>query len=127
MELTEKERMILVSKKEEILKLTKEILDIMKDPEQAIEVKKRMTSILSLVSTIGCYAKCKNYNLDVLMRFTTMIFLEMDMLEKNWTIFDAWIQVFCNTVNTIQFNLTKKDIIIRIPKIDLSIFKQSNA
>jgi hypothetical protein len=125
MELAEKERLMLVSKKEEILKLTKEILDPLKDPEQAIEVKKRMTSILSLVSTIASYAESKNYNLDALMRFTTMISLQMDMLGKEWASFGAWIQVFCNTVNSIQFNFTKRDIIIRIPKIDLSIFKQS--
>jgi hypothetical protein len=125
MELTEKERLMLVSKKEEILKLTKEILDVLKDPEQALEVKKKMTSILSLVSTIASYAEAKNYNLDALMRFATMISLEMDMLGKEWTFFGAWIEVFCNTVNSIQFNFTKRDIIIRIPKIDLSIFKQS--
>ncbi|MGA2768800.1 MAG: hypothetical protein ABSF24_10880 [Candidatus Bathyarchaeia archaeon] len=125
MELTEKERLMLVSKKEEILKLTKEILDVLKDPAQAIEVKKRMTSILSLVSTIASYAESKNYNLDALMGITSVISLQMDLLGKNWTSLGAWIEVFCNAVNSIQFNFTKRDIIIRIPKIDLSIFKQS--
>jgi hypothetical protein len=124
MEITEKERMMLVAKKEEILTMTKEIMDCLQDPKQAKEVKKKMTSTLSLVSTIASYAESKNYDLDSLTRFATMIFLQMDMLGKNWGIIDAPIQMFCNMVNSIQFNFAKRDIRIKIPKIDFSIFKQ---
>ena len=123
MELTEKERLMLVEKKEEILKLTEEILGIMKAPEQALEVKKKMTSILSLVSTIASYAESKNYNLDPLWQVTNLIFLQMNTRGDHWTTISPWIEIFCNTVNHIQFNFTKRDIKIKIPKIDLSIFR----
>jgi len=122
MELTEKERLMLVEKKEEILKLTKEILGIMKDSEQAVEVKKRMTSILSLISTIGSYAKSK-HDPRHLWASTNMIFLQMNALEKQWTTISSWIEIWCNTVNLIEFNFTKRDIKIKIPKIDFSIFR----
>ena len=123
MELTEKERLILVQKKEDILKLTKEILDIMKDPEQALEVKKKMTSILSLISTVGSYAKSK-YDTRNLWTSTNMIFAQMNVLGDQWTAMSPFIEMFCNTVNLIEFNFTKRDIRIRIPKIDLSIFRK---
>ena len=123
MELTEKERLMLVEKKEEILKLTKEILDSMNDPKQALEVKKKMTSILSLLSVIASYAESKNYNLDALEKFTTLIFLQMNILRDHWTALHPWIEVFCNTVNNVRFNFTKREIKIRIPKIDFSIFR----
>ena len=41
MKLTEKERLMLVQRKDEILKLTIEILDIKDDPRQALEIKKQ--------------------------------------------------------------------------------------
>ena len=124
MELTENERLMLVEKKEDILKLTKEILKILKerDPEQALEVKKKMTSILSLISTIGSYAKSK-YDSRNLWASTNMIFLQMNALGDRWTSIASWIEVFCNTVNLIEFNFTKRDIKIKIPKIDMSIFR----
>jgi hypothetical protein len=125
MELTLKERLMLVEKKEEILELTKEILDILSDSKKALDVKKKMTSILSLLSTIASYSDSKNYNLDALEDSATMIFLEMNMAGEEWTILHGFIEIFCNTVNSVQFNFTKRDIRIRIPKIDLSIFRQS--
>jgi hypothetical protein len=53
MELTETERLMLVKKKEEIQKLTSEILSITENPEEAIRIKKKMTGILSILSTVG--------------------------------------------------------------------------
>jgi hypothetical protein len=125
MEITEKERLMLVEKKEEILKLTVEILDIYREPKQALEIKKRMTGILSLLSTIACYADSKNYNLDALENAVTMTFLQMNIAGKHWAYVSPMIEVFCNTVNNVQFNFARRDIRIKIPKIDLSIFKQS--
>ena len=83
---------MLVSKKEEILKLTLEILDSIKDPEQAVEVKKKMTSILSLISTIGSYSKSK-YDSRNLWASTNMIFLQMNALGDSWTSIRSWIEV----------------------------------
>lgn len=122
MELSENERLMLVKKKEEILKLTTEILDIKNDPEQALEIKKKITNILSLLSTISSYAQSK-YDSSNLWYLTTQIFMEMDLLGNEWTVISPLIEVFCNTVNFIEFKFTKKSISLKIPKIDLSLFK----
>jgi len=123
MELSDKERLMLVEKKDEILKLTLEILDILstEDPKQATVVKKKMTTILSLISTIASYADSKNYNLQPLWNVTNLIFAQMDLLRDHWTAISPYIEIFCNTVNHIQFNFSKRDLKIRIPKINLSL------
>lgn len=125
MELTEKERLMLIERKDEILELTKEIIDILYTggSEQVAEVKKKMTSILSLISAIASYAKPKNVDVKPLLDMTNLIFLEMRLLGDSWTGIASLIEIFCNTVNHIQFDFTKRDIKIKIPKIDLSIFK----
>jgi len=122
MELTENERLMFVQKKEEILKLTQEILDIKDAPKQALETKK-MTNILSLISTIASYAD-SNYDLIALWNATNLLFLQMNR-RGSWMISSMSIEVWCNTVNSIRFNFAKRDIKIRIPKIDLTIFKSS--
>lgn len=122
MELSEKERLMLVKKKEEILELTCEILEIMNDPAQALQVKKKITRILSKLSTIACYAG-SDRNLDNLSRAASMLFAQIDMLSDAWTSLSPLIQFLCNTFNTIQFNFTKSGINIKVPKIDLTIFR----
>jgi len=124
MELTEKERLMLVEKKEEIRKLTTEILDIMDDPKKQSEVKKKITSILSLLSTIASYSNSKNYNLDAFTQMANVIFtfgIGRHGELRPLTVFE--IETFCNYVNSIQFEFTRKDFKIRIPKIDISIFR----
>lgn len=123
MELSERERLILIEKKEEILKLTKEILEIMRDPKQKLEIEKKITSILSLVSTIASYAKPKGVNLQNLSEATNYLFMSMDASSLYMP--TTSIQMFCNTTNGIRFDFTKRDIIIKIPKIDFSIFKSN--
>jgi len=122
MKLTEKERLMLVSKKEKILELTHEILEIMEDPKQKIEVKKKITSILSKLSTIASYAK-SDRNLPDLCQAVNLTFVQMDILGKNWTVLSPWIQVLCNTFNTTQFEFTKERIKFKIPKINLTLLK----
>jgi len=113
MELTEKERLMLVEKKEEILKLTKEILDIEKDPKQAVEVKKKMTSILSLISTIASYSKSKNTSLDYLLQRAKLI---SDFMDNNfWKASSTHLEIFCNAVNSIEFDFTKREM--KIPDL----------
>jgi len=124
MELTEKERLMLVEKKEEIRKLTVEILDMLNDSEKEIdikEIKKRITSILSLLSTIASYSKSKNYDLDRLTDAANVIFATFDLDKR---VIPPIIEVFCNYVNSVRFDFTKREFKINIPKIDFSIFKQ---
>ena len=65
LELTEQERLMLVGKKDEIRKVTEEILELASNPEQnALELKKKVTGVLSLISTIASYSKSKNYDLE---------------------------------------------------------------
>ena len=131
MELTEKERLMLVEKKEEIRKLTLEILDIANDPRQATEIKKKIASILSILSTIGSYAKPKE-DLTFFTRMADLIFYEMSLLDPDTCSPEDWIyeriEEFCIYVNSVQFEFTKTGLKIRMPKIskiEFSIFKQS--
>jgi hypothetical protein len=121
MKLTEKERFMLVQRKDEILKLTIEILDIKNDPKQALEIKKKMTNVLSQISVLGSYSKSKNFNTGPLTNVTNALFISMDMSKDMWIILSTDLEIWCNTVNSIQFDFTKRDI--KIPKIDLSLFK----
>jgi len=62
MELTEKERLMLVKKKEQIQKLTSEILDTFEkitNLDQMVEIKKKINHIISILSIIGIYTKPK--------------------------------------------------------------------
>lgn len=121
MKLTENERLMLVKRKDEILKLTIEILDIKNDPKQALEIKKKMTSVLSHISVIGSYSESKKFDMDPLKEFTTGIFISMNMSTDIWIHISTYLDVWCNTVNSIQFDFTKRDI--KIPKIDISLIK----
>jgi len=60
MELTEKERLMPVEKKKEVQKLTSESFDIKDDPKQTTRMKKKITNILSALSTIGSYVKTRD-------------------------------------------------------------------
>jgi len=64
MELTETERLMLVGKKEEIRESTEEIIELSCDlKKNVIEIKKKITGILSLLSTIASYSKPKKLTL----------------------------------------------------------------
>ena len=123
MKLTEKERLMLVQRKDEILKLTIEILDIKNDPKQALEIKKKMTSVLSQIGVLGSYSKSKNINTGPLTNLTNSLFIKMDMSKDMWMILSTDLEIWCNIVNSIQFDFIKRDI--KIPKIDLSLLKFS--
>lgn len=123
MELTEYERLMLVEIKKEILELTLEIIDIVKDKDKKTDVKKKMTTILSKISILSSYAKPKNFNLKPILDVANILFVQMDTLGDYWTSYSPYIEMFCNIVNHIQYDFTKRDITINIPKIDLSVFK----
>lgn len=118
MELTEQERLMLVGKKDEIRKLTEKILELAPNPEQnKLELNKMVTGILSLLSTIASYSKCKNDDLQRITYIANVLTqwgqLDMDFLHE----------YFCNEVNSIRFDFTGKDLKIIIPKIDISLYR----
>ena len=125
MELTEKERLMLVEKKEEIRKLTTEILDMASKPENALEIKKKFTSILSHLNTIASYSDSKNYNLDAYTNSINLLFAMMnyEKYSKIWISSPLTIEEACNYANAMRFNFTKRDVKIHLPKIDFSIFR----
>jgi len=126
MELTEQERLMLVKKKEEICGLTLQILDMAHDPQNAVKIKKNMTTMLSLINTIASYSDSKNYNLD---QFTEGVDALFDLMSletglKIWKLSPSGIENICNWANSIRFEFVKKEFKIHIPKIDISIFRR---
>jgi len=119
MEISEKERLMLVEKKEEILELTKQTLDLMDDPAQVSEVKKNIMSMLSKISTIASYAKPRKNEMRILELRADLIFKLMDLFEDEWTETRHWIEEFCNMVNSIRFDFKKEGLKIRLPDVHL--------
>lgn len=108
---------MLVGKKEEIRKLTKEILDLSKDQvKNELEIKKRITGIFSLISTIASYAKPN----DDLERLNLMAQVAISCK------FDWLLEVFCNTFNSITFDFTKKGLKIFCPRTSILATSQTN-
>lgn len=122
MELTEKERLMLTKKKEEICGLTLQILDMAHDREKILEIEKDF--IISLFNQIADYSRTK-HNLDELTKAINMLFLQMEKenLRKVWHASKFTIKVACNYINSVKFDFTKRDLKINIPKIDFSLFK----
>jgi len=79
MEITEKERRDLVKKKEEIFRLTREILEIEDDREKVLEIKKRVTEILSLITTIAMFAEASERDKKFLERVAALLFMDMNV------------------------------------------------
>jgi hypothetical protein len=124
-ELTEKERLMLVEKKEEIRKLTTEILDLSSKVDSVLEIKKNLTSILSHLNAIASYSDSKNYDLDIFTQGVNLLFVLMDEEKRGkiWVASPILIGIVCNYANSARFNFTKRDVKIHLPKIDLSIFR----
>ena len=123
MELSEQERRMLTEKKDEIRKLTEEIIDLEIDTKKnASEIKKKVTGILSLISIIASYSKSKNYDLEAINDMGKLMFLQLN--RRYPPLATLFLELFCNTVNAIQFDFTKRDVKINIPKIDVSIFRK---
>lgn len=123
MELTEKERLLLVGKKEEIRKLTEDIIELTTDiNSNKIEIQKKVQGVLSLISTLACYTNSK---LDMrsivgLSEYISQLMQMEPCLERSSKTVLAF---FCNIANTMTFNFTKRDLKISIQKIDLSLIK----
>ena len=126
MELTEKERLMLVKKKEIICGLTLKILDMAHDSKNALEIKKNMITILSELSAIASYSDSKNYDLNQFTESVNALFdlMSLEKDEKIWILSPRGIENVCKSANSIRFEFVKKTFKIHIPKIDISIFRK---
>jgi len=113
MEITETERLMLVKKQEEICELTCKILELKNDSKNSTEIKKDMTRILSLLNQIASYTNSKNYNSDILTDLVDVISMHLD---REYLVAGVYLELFCNAVNTIRFDFTKKSLKITLPK-----------
>jgi len=139
MEITERERLLLVEKKEEICSITTEIITLVEDEKNALEIKKKITSILSLINTIASYSNARNWNLDKFTEGANVLFHYLEKpvpddlkneRDRKLFIHTYWqeaivgcVGMFCNYANSIRFDFTKRDVKIRVPKMDISIFR----
>jgi hypothetical protein len=107
MELSENERLMLVKKKEEIFKITSELLTNGLSKSEKIS---KMNEILSLLSTIESYAK-PDRDLSVFQEHVNKVsgMLHMGMNSE------LLISIFCTAVNSIKFDFSKKGVLISIP------------
>lgn len=121
MELTEKERLMLVSKMEEIRKLTLRNLDIVNDPQNEIEIKKNFTSIINLMSQIASYSPNGNYPNKLTLAINELFrIMTFEKKMKYWSNSPSYVELTCNYVNSAKFNFTKNGIKIILPKINLN-------
>jgi hypothetical protein len=100
MELTENERLMLVRKKEEISKITSELVTGKLTNSEKIA---RMNEVLSLLSTIESYAK-PDRDLSVFQRLVLRNTLWLESGLQG----DMMINLFCTSVNSIKFDFTKR-------------------
>jgi len=107
MELSENERIMLVKKKEEIFKITS---DLVKGELTKSEKISKINEIISLLSIIESYAE-PDRDLSVFPRFAIHItsWLEVGMDAS------ILIDIFCTAANSIKFDFTKRRFLISIP------------
>lgn len=129
MEITEKERLMLVKNKETICGATLQILRMAHDPKNSLIIKENITTILSLLNTIASYSNVKGKSLDVFTTWADLIFSRFYLASKcgddnqdSWNEYivcgERRLEEFCNAVNSIRFDFTpKKGINIGLPKI----------
>jgi hypothetical protein len=120
MELTENERLRLIEKKEELLRVTSELSEICHDPKNAIEIERKINQVLSILSTIASFAKT-DYNLEALRKYAELIILYGYSI--GWENLVIEIDKFCLLANSIEFKFTKTGMTINVPKIDLNVIK----
>lgn len=128
MDITDRERLMLVGKKERIQAVTAELLDIYKDKQHisqnGTEIAKKLNEIVSLLSVLASYAK-PDRDLSAFTRFYAQILYLGDHL--GWEFSDFQVQIFCAAANSVQFKFHKDRIDVFIDKIfnelNLNFFK----
>jgi hypothetical protein len=108
MDLSENERLLLVKKKERIFKITSEL---MTKEMTILETKSKINEIVSLLSTIECYAKTNR----VLSAFTHVALEINTMFLDNSFRPTKMISAFCIAANSVKFDFTKNGLSISMP------------
>lgn len=136
MQITENERLLLRKDRESICGATLQILELLEDPKNSLEIKKKMSIILSLLSGMLNHSDLKNTKNSDLTPVTKLANLIFDIMSNyiqnpdyvNELIPDYWnrciirrVEEFCNLVNTITLDLNQKEgVKIKLPKINLN-------
>jgi hypothetical protein len=118
MQTTEPERLVLIQKKEEICQLTLEILDILHQDrttgQDVIDVKKKMIKTLSLLHILASYGS-PGRDLNELMKLVVR-FCQFQGRGRNDLGPGIPIgELFCITVNSIEFSYSWLPTIIKSP------------
>jgi len=124
MQTSESERLLLIEKKEEVCRLSLEILDIIHQErttgDDVIEVKKRMVQILSLVHMLASYGS-PSRDLDELMKLVVRFYQFQSKARDDIVLGVPIGELFCITVNSIEFSYGWFPTIIKsqIPPFDI--------
>lgn len=128
MQTTEPERLLIIEKKEEVCRISLEILDIIHQEktnvDDVMEVKKRMIQILSLLHVLASYGS-PNRDLDAVMRLVLRFFALQNRDRDGYLQGVSVVELFCITVNAIEFTTGWIPPIIKaqVPPYDILIKK----
>jgi len=118
MQTTESERLLLIQKKEEVCQLSLEILDIIHQEktngQDVIDVKKKMVKILSLLHILASYGS-PSRDLDELMKLVVRFFSVQSKARDDIVLGVPVGELFCLTVNSIEFSYGWFPTIIKSP------------
>jgi hypothetical protein len=118
MQTTESERLLLIQKKEEVCQLSLEILDIIHQEktngQDVIDVKKKMVKILSLLHILASYGS-PSRDLDELMKLVVRFFAFQSKARDDVVLGVPIGELFCLTVNSIEFSYSWFPTIIKSP------------
>jgi hypothetical protein len=129
-EITEKERFMLLEYKKQICDATMELIELSHELEKnELEIKKKISYVLSSLSKIASYSKIKNCNVDGFKEIANEIFedfihpsREFELLREIDSSFwekeiNLKLELFCYYANFIRFDFAnKKAIEITFPK-----------
>jgi hypothetical protein len=118
MQTTESERLVLIQKKEEICQLSLEILDIIHQEkttgQDVIDVKKKMIKILSILHILASYG-WPSRDLDELMKLVVRFYSFQSKARDDIVLGIPIGELFCLTVNSIEFSYGWFPAIIKSP------------
>jgi hypothetical protein len=129
-EITEKERLMLLEYKKQICDATMELMELSHDlGKNELEIKKKISLVLSSLSKIASYSGVENCNVDGFREIANEIFEDFTHPSQEFELIreidsSFWekevnlkLELFCNYANFIRFDFTnKKDIEINFPK-----------